>query len=165
MSWDIVAMLAVTGVAVFLFATEKMRMDAVAILVLCSLVLLGQVDTQTALSGFANSATITVTAMFVLAAGLQNSGALDSVGSLLAKVKSPTAFLLILCGINAVISPFVNNTAVVAVLIPIVIAASQNIKMAPSKSLIPLSFSSQMAGVCTLIGTSINLLVNAIAQK
>lgn len=52
MSWDIVATLAVTGIAVFLFATEKMRMDVVAILVLCSLVLLGQVDTKSALSGF-----------------------------------------------------------------------------------------------------------------
>lgn len=165
MSWDIVATLAVTGIAVFLFATEKLRMDAVAILVLCSLVILGQVDTATAFSGFANSATITVAAMFVLAAGLQNSGALDSVGSLLSKAKSPWIFLLTLFGINAVISPFVNNTAVVAVLIPLVIAAAQNIKMAPSKALIPLSFSSQMAGVCTLIGTSTNLLVNAIAQK
>lgn len=119
MSWDIVATLAVTGIAVFLFATEKMRMDVVAILVLCSLVLLGQVDTKSALSGFSNSATVTVTAMFVLAAGLQNSGALDSVGSLLAKVKSPWLFLLVLCGVNAAVSPFVNNTAVVAVLIPI----------------------------------------------
>lgn len=164
MSWDIVATLAVTFIAVFLFATEKIRMDAVAILVLSSLVLLGQIDTKSALSGFSNSATVTVTAMFVLAAGLQNSGALDSIGSLLAKVKTPWLFILALCGINAVISPFVNNTAVVAVLIPIVIAAAQNIKLAPSKALIPLSFSSQMAGVCTLIGTSTNLLVNSIAQ-
>ncbi|MDY2946885.1 MAG: SLC13 family permease [Mannheimia varigena] len=165
MSWDIVATLAVTFIAVFLFATEKIRMDAVAILVLSSLVLLGQIDTKSALSGFSNSATVTVTAMFVLAAGLQNSGALDSIGGLLAKVKTPWLFILVLCGVNAVISPFVNNTAVVAVLIPIVIAAAQNINLAPSKALIPLSFSSQMAGVCTLIGTSTNLLVNAIAQQ
>lgn len=165
MSWDIVATLAVTFIAVFLFATEKIRMDAVAVLVLSSLVLLGQIDTKSALSGFSNSATVTVTAMFVLAAGLQNSGALDSIGGLLAKVKTPWLFILVLCGVNAAISPFVNNTAVVAVLIPIVIAASQNINLAPSKSLIPLSFASQMAGVCTLIGTSTNLLVNSIAQN
>lgn len=165
MSWDIVATLAVTFIAVFLFATEKIRMDAVAVLVLSSLVLLGQIDTKSALTGFSNSATVTVTAMFVLAAGLQNSGALDSIGSLLAKVKTPWVFILVLCGVNAAISPFVNNTAVVAVLIPIVIAASQNINLAPSKSLIPLSFASQMAGVCTLIGTSTNLLVNSIAQN
>ncbi|MDD0824565.1 SLC13 family permease [Mannheimia sp. AT1] len=165
MSWDIIATLAVTGIAVFLFATEKMRMDAIAILVLCSLVVLGQVDVGAALDGFSNSATIAVTAMFVLAAGLQNSGALDSIGRILGNVKSPWLFILVLCGINAVLSPFVNNTAVVAVLIPIVIAAAQNINMAPSKALIPLSFASQMAGVCTLIGTSTNLLINAIAQK
>ncbi|HGO5814547.1 TPA: SLC13 family permease [Mannheimia haemolytica] len=164
MSWDIVATLAVTFIAVFLFATEKIRMDAVAILVLSSLVLLGQIDTKSALSGFSNSATVTVTAMFVLAAGLQNSGALDKIGGLLGQVRTPWLFILVLCGVNAVISPFVNNTAVVAVLIPIVIAAAQNIKLAPSKALIPLSFSSQMAGVCTLIGTSTNLLVNSIAQ-
>lgn len=165
MSWDIVATLSVTIVAIILFATEKIRMDAIAILVLCSLVILGQVDVAAALDGFSNSATIAVTAMFVLAAGLQNSGALDSVGRVLGKAKSPWLFLLVLCAINAAISPFVNNTAVVAVLIPIVIAAAQNINMPPSKALIPLSFASQMAGVCTLIGTSTNLLINAIAQK
>lgn len=157
--------LLITGVAVFLFATEKIRMDAVAILVLCSLVIFGQVDSKTAVSGFANSATLTVAAMFVLAAGLQNSGALDGVGSFLGKVKSPMMFLLVLFGINLVMSPFVNNTAVVAVLIPIVIAAARNIKLAPSKALIPLSFVSQMAGVCTLIGTSTNLLVDAMARQ
>lgn len=165
MSWDIVATLSVTIVAIILFATEKIRMDAIAILVLCSLVILGQVDVAAALDGFSNSATIAVTAMFVLAAGLQNSGALDSVGRVLGKAKSPWLFLLVLCAINAALSPFVNNTAVVAVLIPIVIAAAQNINMPPSKALIPLSFASQMAGVCTLIGTSTNLLINAIAQK
>lgn len=165
MNLDMILTLLVTSAAVFLFATEKIRMDAVAILVMCSLVVLGQVDGKVAVAGFANSATLTVAAMFVLAAGLQNSGALDGVGSLLGKVKSPMGFLLVLFGINLVISPFVNNTAVVAVLIPIVIAAAQNIKMAPSKALIPLSFSSQIAGVCTLIGTSTNLLVDAIARQ
>lgn len=165
MNWDIVLTLIITFGAVILFATEKIRMDAVAILVLCSLVVFGQVDGKTALSGFSSSATITIAAMFILAAGLQNSGALDSIGSLLGKVKSPMMFLLALFGINALLSPFVNNTAVVAVLIPIVIAAAQNIKIAPSKALIPLSFASQMAGVCTLIGTATNLLINTLAQQ
>lgn len=165
MTWDIVITIGIAAAAVVLFATEKMRMDAVALLVLTSLALLGQVNTEEALSGFSNAATVTVAAMFVLAAGLQNSGALDGIGSLLGKVKSRWLFLAALFAVTAAVSPFVNNTAVVAVFIPIVIAAAQNIKMPPSKALIPLSYVSQMAGVCTLIGTSTNLLVNAIAKQ
>lgn len=165
MTWDIAITLGTAIIAVIFFITEKIRMDAVAILVLVTLTLTGQINAQEALSGFSNSATVAVAAMFVLAAGLQNSGALDGIGQLLAKVKSPLMFLLVLFGITALISPFVNNTAVVAVFIPIVISAAKNIKMPASKALMPLSFVSQMAGVCTLIGTSTNLLVNAIAQQ
>ncbi|NLD68949.1 MAG: SLC13 family permease, partial [Limnobacter sp.] len=150
--------------AMLLFATEKLRMDAVALLVLASLALTGLVDTQQALSGFSNSATVTVAAMFVLAAGLQNSGALAGIGNLLGRAKSPLQFLLILFAVLAVIAPFVNNTAVVAVLMPIVITATAGIGMSPSKALIPLSYVSQMAGVCTLVGTSTNLLVNGMAR-
>src|SRR5690606_34581288 len=105
---------------------------------------------QEALSGFSNEATITVAAMFILAAGIENTGALASVGRLLGKSRSPTVFLLLLFGVLAVVAPFVNNTAVVAVFIPLVIAASRNIGMPPTKALIPLSYVSQMAGVCTL---------------
>lgn len=165
MDWQIVATLGVTAVAVVLFVTEKIRMDAVAVLVLAALVVLGQIDGKEALSGFSNSATITVAAMFVLAAGLQKSGALDSLGRLLGKVKSPLGFLLLMFAVVSLISPFVNNTPVVAVFIPLVIATAQKMKLAPSKALIPLSFVSQMAGACTLIGTSTNLLVDAMARQ
>lgn len=122
MDWNVAATLALTAVAVVLFATEKVRMDAVAILVLSALVLLG-------------------------------------------RVKSPVMFLLLMFAVVSLISPFVNNTPVVAVFIPLVIATAQKIKFPASKALIPLSFVSQMAGVCTLIGTSTNLLVDAIARQ
>jgi len=163
MDVNIIATLTITFLAVILFATEKIRMDAVAIIVLVLLVITHQVSVDEAIAGFSNSATITVAAMFVLATGLQKSGALDGIGALLGKAKSAWIFLLILLMITSVISPFVNNTAVVAVFIPIVISACQQIKLSPSKALIPLSFVSQMAGVSTLIGTSTNLLVNSIA--
>lgn len=165
MTWDIGITLGIAIIAVVLFATEKIRMDAVAILVLCALMFSGQINLNEALAGFSNSATVTVTAMFVLAAGLKHSGALNGIGNLLAKVKSRLMFLLMLFAVTSLVSPFVNNTAVVAVFIPIVMAAAQNIKMPPSKALIPLSYVSQMAGVCTLIGTSTNLLVNAMAKE
>lgn len=164
MTIDIAAVLFIALAAVTLFATEKLRIDAVALLVLTSLVLTGVIDTTQALSGFSNSATITVAAMFVLAAGLQNSGALAGIGNLLERAASPTQFLIILFVVLALIAPFVNNTAVVAVLMPIVIAATASIGMSASKALIPLSYVSQMAGVCTLVGTSTNLLVNGMAR-
>ena len=164
MTLEIALVLGIALTAIVLFATEKLRIDAVALLVLCSLAVLGLVSPNEALGGFSNQATITVAAMFILAAGLQNSGALSGIGRLLGQAKSPLFFLLILFGILAVVAPFVNNTAVVAVFMPIVMAATASIGMSASKALIPLSYVSQMAGVCTLIGTSTNLLVNAMAR-
>ena len=134
MTLQIALVLSIAVGAIILFVTEKLRMDLVAVLVLCLLTLLGLVDTGQALSGLGNAATVTVAAMFILAAGLQNSGALSGIGHLLGKAKSPFQFLLILFGVLAVISPFVNNTAVVAVFMPIVIAASASVGMAASKS-------------------------------
>jgi len=164
MTLDIGLVLAISAIAMTLFMTERLRMDMVAIVVLISLSVLNLIDPAEALSGFSNQATITVLAMFILAAGLQNTGALSEVGQLLGKSQSPTTFLLTLFGVLAVIAPFVNNTAVVAVFMPVVIAASLKINLPPTKSLIPLSYVSQMVGVCTLIGTSTNLIVNSIAQ-
>lgn len=164
MTMDIVLVLLIAIAAMALFVTEKLRVDAIAILVLVSLTLLDLVSPSQALSGFSNQATITVAAMFILAAGLQNSGALAGLQSLLGAARSPLQFMLILFGLLAVIAPFVSNTAVVAVFIPIVISASLKIGMAPSKSLIPLSYVAQMTGVCTLIGSSTNLLVNSVAK-
>ncbi len=164
MTLDIVLVLAVTIGAITLFATEKLRMDVVAIFLVATLTLLGLITPSQALSGFSNQATITVAAMFVLAAGLRSSGALSGVGRMLTRVKSPTAFLLLLFAALAIVSPFVNNTAVVAVFMPIVLTASARVGLPASKALIPLSYMSQIAGVCTLVGTSSNLLVDAIAR-
>lgn len=164
MTIEIALVLGIALVAIVLFATEKLRIDAVALLVLSGLAILGLVNPGQALSGFSNQATITVAAMFILAAGLQNSGALSGIGRLLSQAKSPLLFLLTLFGVLAVVAPFVNNTAVVAVFMPIVMTATASIGMSASKALIPLSYVSQMAGVCTLVGTSTNLLVNAMAR-
>lgn len=164
MTLQIALVLGIAAVAMYLFISERLRMDIVALLVLISLALLGLVTPGEALSGFSNEATITVAAMFILAAGIENTGALSAVGRLLARSRSPTVFLLVLFGLLALIAPFVNNTAVVAVFIPIVINASMRIGMPPTKALIPLSYVSQMTGVWTLIGTSTNLIVNSVAK-
>lgn len=164
MTLDITLVLLISLGAMVLFVTEKLRIDAIAILVLVSLTLLKLISLDQALSGFSNPATITVAAMFMLAAGLQNSGALAGIQRLLGAARSPLQFMLMLFLLLALIAPFVNNTAVVAVFIPIVIAASLKVGLAPSKTLIPLSYVAQMMGVMTLIGSSTNLLVNSIAK-
>ena len=157
--------LAVTFGAVVLFVSEKLAMDVVAMLVLASLLLLGLVTPDEALSGFSNEATITVAAMFVLSAGLAHTGALRGIGRMFARVRSRWLFVLLLIGTAGGISAFINNTAVVAVFLPMVLAACAHNRQSPSQVLIPLSYATQMGGVCTLIGTSTNLVVNSVAKN
>ena len=154
----------ITVIAMVLFITEKLRYDGIGMLVLASLAILGLVSPSQALSGFSNEATVTIASMFIFAAALENSGALSIVSKFFSQIKSPFAFYLMLFGVLALISPFVNNTAVVAVFIPIVISASLKVGLSPSKTLIPLSYISQIGGVMTLIGTSTNLIVNSVAK-
>ena len=156
--------LAVAFGAVVLFISEKLAMDVVAMLVLASLLLLGLVSPTEALSGFSNEATITVAAMFVLSAGLAHTGALRGIGRMFARVRSRWLFVLLLIGSGGAISAFINNTAVVAVFLPMVLAACAHNRQSPSQVLIPLSYATQMGGVCTLIGTSTNLVVNSVAK-
>ncbi len=151
--------------AVALFVSEKWPVDVVALLVLGSLLVFGVVDTSEALSGFSSPATITVAAMFVLSAGLQRSGVLQSLGDLLARVRWSWLMTLMMMALVAFASAFINNTAIVAVFLPLVIAAVVSRGRSPSKYLIPLSFAAQFGGVCTLVGTSTNLLVDSLARQ
>lgn len=164
MTMEALLTLAVLVGAVALFVTEKLPVDVVAMLVLASLLVLGLVTPAEALSGFSSEATITVAAMFVLSAGLAHTGALSSIGRLFGRVKRPWLFLLLIMFVVGPISAFVNNTAAVAVFLPLVLAATAANRSSPSQVLIPLSYAAQMGGVCTLIGTSTNLLVNSLAK-
>ncbi|KIQ97299.1 SLC13 family permease [Lysobacter sp. A03] len=165
MQIDLWLTLAVLAGAVYLFVSEKLATDVVALLVLASLLVLGLVSPTEALSGFSSEATITVAAMFVLSAGLQRSGALEGLGEALARIRWSWLFALVMMVVIAFISAFVNNTAAVAVFLPLVIAAAISQRRAPSKLLIPLSYAAQFGGVCTLVGTSTNLLVNSLAVQ
>jgi len=153
--------------AVILFATEKLPVDIVALLAAAVLLITGVVTTEEGIAGFSNPAVITVGCMFVLSSTLQRTGALDALGRLLSKSggRSPRVFCLLVMLCVALVSAFVNNTAAVAVFLPLVIAAAAAKKVPASRVLIPLSFASQFGGVCTLIGTSTNLLVNSIYEK
>ena len=162
---DLVITLLVLVGAVTLFVTEKLRMDVVALLVLCTLLIFGVVSPSEALSGFSSTATITVAAMFVLSAGLKRSGIIAVLGDQLARIRRGWLFALVMMLLAAFLSALVNNTAVVAIFIPVVIAAVAGTKQPPSKFLIPLSYAAQFGGVCTLIGTSTNLLVDSLARQ
>jgi di/tricarboxylate transporter len=165
MPLEAVLTLCVLAGTITLFALEKLPVDVVAILALSALVVLGLVTPEMAISGFANEATITVAAMFVLSAGLAQTGALRSLGRMFGRARNPTWFVLLVMATVVPISAFVNNTAAVAVFLPLVLAASQRNGVSPSKALIPLSYAAQMGGVWTLVGTSTNLLVNSLAKN
>lgn len=150
---------------IVLFVSERLSVDVVAMICLSALLLLGLVSPQEALSGFASEATITVAAMFVLSATLSRTGALRQVARLLSSLRTPGRFTLAVMVCLGGLSAFVNNTAAMAVFLPLVLATAARNRFSASRVLIPMSYAAQMGGVCTLIGTSTNLLVDSIARK
>ncbi len=159
--------LLLTAGCVYVLVTEKLRVDLAAVFVAIALIATGVLTPEQGLSGFSDAATVTVAAMFVLSAGLSRTGALQSVTELLAKMARwrPWPALLVMMVLAAAASAFINNTAVVAVLLPVALEMARAAKLSPSRLLMPLSFASMFGGVCTLIGTSTNILVSAIAEK
>jgi di/tricarboxylate transporter len=151
--------------AIALFLRNRIPPDVVAVVVLGALTVLGLVTPTEAISGFASPATIAVGAMFVLSAGLRETGALDAIARFLGAIgrNTPTLQFALTLKVSA-ISAFINNTAAVAVFLPMVLGIARRRKLPASKLLIPLSYASQFGGVCTLIGTSTNLLVNSMGK-
>lgn len=144
-----------------LFLWNRLRLEVVGLLALVAVVLSGLVPLQVAVSGFANEALLTVAAMFVLSAGLVRTGGADALARLLGRIARGSELRLLFASLLLVIplSAFVNNTPVVAVMIPVVLGLCREMKAAPSRFLMPISFASQLGGTLTLIGTSTNLLV------
>ncbi|MFT5998555.1 MAG: di/tricarboxylate transporter [Neolewinella sp.] len=153
--------------AVILFVTEWLTVDLIAMLIIVALVTTGVISAGEGLDGFSNGATLTVAFMFVLSAALLKTGALQMLAGRMADRfrRQPKKATLRLMLLVAAVSAFINNTPVVAVFIPIVGRIAATAKINPAKLLIPLSYASILGGMCTLIGTSTNILVSGIAEE
>jgi di/tricarboxylate transporter len=164
---EIVLTLAVAGGALGLFLWNRLRVDVVALMVMASLILLDLVTPQEGISGFANEATITVAAMFILSAGLLRTGAIDVLGRWVARLAGRSEFrlLLVSCLLVVPMSAFINNTPVVVVMIPLILGLARELGFSASRFFMPISFASQMGGTLTLIGTSTNLLVAGLVLE
>jgi di/tricarboxylate transporter len=165
MTVEMIIVFAVLGVSVVLFITEKLPVDLVALCATLVLILTGVLPVERGFSGFSDEATITIAAMFILSGGLFRTGVVNYLGRLVIKLYSRNFWLAIISTmiIVGVISGFINNTPVVAIFLPILLQVSRETEVSASKILMPLSYASILGGVCTLIGTSTNIVVSSVA--
>jgi len=165
MDWQGWLSLALTLGAVLLLVFTRLVPHFVLMAALTILSATGVLSAAEALSGFANAGLITVAAMFVVASGLHASGGIDLlVNKLLGRPGTARAAMVRLFLPVLPLSAFLNNTPVVATMIPAINAWCRRINVAPSKLMIPLSYGAILGGTVTLIGTSTNLVVNGQYQ-
>ncbi len=167
MTLDIALTLLIILGALVLFATEKLRVDVVALLVLITVGLLGLIPRDELFSGFSNSAVITVWAVYMVSGGLFKTGVADAIGRAILKVtgNSEGGLIGVLMLTVGVISAFMNNVGAVAMLMPAAIGISRQTRVPVSKLLIPLAFASLLGGKMTLIGTPANILAAGIVEE
>lgn len=154
-------------VAVVLFATEKIPVDVVGILLVIGLVLTNVLTVQEGLSGFGDNIIITIAGLFILTGGLIKTGLVDLIGRRLYKIAGSNEFLLtaLIMAVAAISASVLKNTTTTAMFLPVVIGLASRAKVSPSKLLMPLAFGAILGGSCTLIGTSTNLAVSGAMQR
>ena len=158
--------LGVVVAALICFIAEWLPVDITALCVAVILIVLGLVTPDEGIAGFGNSATITVMAMFILSAGITRTGVVQIFRDLLLRWggKSITRQILVMGLLVGPISGFINNTAVVAIFLPIIEDWCKKRGVSPSKLLMPLSFVTILGGMITVIGTSTNVLASGVAK-
>ncbi|WP_179352100.1 SLC13 family permease [Winogradskyella vidalii] len=167
MELPIILVFIIIGVSILLFITELFPVDKISFFIIVALVLLQLTTPEEAVSGFANPATITVLALMILAVGLEENGVIQLLSDGIKKLRilplilMTPAFMII----SASISAFISTTAVVIIFIKIVNQLSEKYGFSSSRLLMPISFAGILGGSCTLMGTSTNLIVNAIAKE
>ena len=164
MTPDIVFVLSLLFFGFLLFVTEVFSIDVTAMILLTVLFVLGYLTPEEAVSGFSNPAVITIAFLFIISRALQKTGILEYLIIRIRRLADRSILLgravyLFTIGIASAV---VNNTAIVAIFMPVTIRLAQKYKLSPSKMLIPLSYAAILGGTLTLVGTSTNLLVNSI---
>jgi di/tricarboxylate transporter len=164
---DLIITMLIILLGIFLFVKEYFTIDTTSIIIMACFIVAGVLSPAEGFSGFNNPATIAVACMFVLSAGIFKTNVLDSVGTLMVKAGKihHLAAILVIMFLSGTLSAFINDTAVVAMLMPVVLQVARQTKTPPGKLLMPLSFGALLGGVCTLIGTSTNLLVSGITER
>ncbi len=164
---DALIALAVLFAMVVSFALERVPPVTTAVVAAAACFAFGLIPQEEALLPFSNSAPISIAALFMLTAALQRTGVLDRMAHMVitAAARGSWVSLVLMTVMVLLASAFIINTAVVLVLIPVVIALSETLKISKRRMLIPLSYLSIMGGTLTLIGTSTNLIVAGVATR
>ncbi len=159
--------LAIILIGIFLFVNEYFSIDTTSILIMALFIVSGVLSPEEGFAGFNHPATLTLGCMFVVSSAVFKSGLIEGLSDRivqLAKIHYSVA-LLVFCLFTVTLSAFVNDSAVVALMIPLVMLVCRETGISPSKLLIPVSFSALLGGTCTLIGTSTNILVSGLVAK
>lgn len=154
-------------IGIFLFIKDYFSIDTTSILIMALFIVSGVLNPEEGFSGFNHPATLTLGCMFVVSAAVFKSGLINGLSSGIVKIARVhyLVALLVFCLISIIFSAFVNDAAVVAILIPLALSVARDTGIAPSRLLIPISFAALFGGTCTLVGTSTNILVSSIAEK
>lgn len=154
-------------VALVLFVTEKIPVALTAIGIMVALVVCGVLGPKEAVAGLAHPAVVTVGSMFLISKGLVRTGSVEYIGRRIARLARGNLTLAMFSILSAVAvsSAFINNTPVVVLFIPVVMTICCEFNLSPAKFLIPVSYASILAGTCTLIGTSTNIIVSDLSAQ
>ena len=163
MNGELIWVLSLLAIAVVLFATGKVRMDAIALMVIVAFVLSGTLTLNEAFSGFSDPNVILIAALFIIGDGLVRTGVATKMGAWLVSVagNSETHMLVYLMLTVAGLGAFMSSTGVVAIFIPVVLSVSARMNTSPSRLMMPLSFAGLISGMMTLVATPPNLVVNS----
>lgn len=164
---NVIITLAIIAFGIFLFIKEYFSIDTSSIIIMTLFIVTGILSPNEGLSGFINSAPVTIACMMVLSYSVLKSGILNGFTNTLVQVGkvSYVIALVVFCIITALFSSFINDSAVVAIMIPITLKVAYSTNISPSRLLLPISYAACLGGSITIIGTSANLVVSGFAES